>query len=136
MNRTSPVSSEVSIPTRSFGFSSVGPEVGRIVPDVARALRFASVVFPSPGGPENRTCSSGAPRGGVDRDAQVVDDLLLPDIVLERAGPERRTVDLVFERSIRLDDPRFDVVASRLGRPDDLFADGITHGAATVLRWR
>ncbi len=50
------------MPTRSLGFSSVGPEVGRIVPPVARAIKFASVVLPRPGGPENSTCSSGSPR--------------------------------------------------------------------------
>jgi hypothetical protein len=47
-----------------------------------------------------------APRRRVDRDAQVVDDLLLADVIVERARPQRRAVDFVFERRVDADDAR------------------------------
>jgi len=57
----SPLSRLVRSPARSPPFSITGPDVALIVAPIAFAMMNASVVFPSPGGPEKSICSSGSP---------------------------------------------------------------------------
>ncbi len=47
---------------RSFGFSSTGPEVWRRLTPSSAAMMWASVVLPSPGGPNSSTWSSASLR--------------------------------------------------------------------------
>ena len=54
-NRTSPSSRFVRIAARSPARSRAGPEVGRNPTPSSFATIPASVVFPSPGGPDSRT---------------------------------------------------------------------------------
>ena len=51
MKRMSPSRRFVSVPTRSPGFSSAGPDVVRMLTPISRAMSSASVVLPRPGGP-------------------------------------------------------------------------------------
>src|SRR5687767_6126645 len=62
MNRTSPFSRLVSKPASSPAFSITGPLVFFTFTPMAFAMMFASVVFPRPGGPLSRICSSTSPR--------------------------------------------------------------------------
>src|SRR5205809_1891898 len=62
MKRTSPFSRLVSKPASSPAFSITGPLVFLMLVPIAFAIMFASVVFPSPGGPLNKMCSSTSPR--------------------------------------------------------------------------
>ena len=62
MNRTSPVSNDVSKPARSPGLSSTGPLVILQETPNSFAIIFAKVVLPSPGGPCNKTWSKGSLR--------------------------------------------------------------------------
>ena len=62
MNSTSFGSRFVNKPARSPGLSSTGPDVVRIAAPISFATMFASVVFPSPGGPCNSTWSRASPR--------------------------------------------------------------------------
>jgi hypothetical protein len=62
MKRMSPSRRLVSVPTRSPGFSSAGPDVVWMFTPISRAMSSASVVLPSPGGPNNRVWSSGSRR--------------------------------------------------------------------------
>src|SRR5436190_24173930 len=62
MKSTSRVCRFESIAARSPGFSITGPAVGRMGTPSSCAITAASVVFPSPGGPYNRTWSSASPR--------------------------------------------------------------------------
>src|SRR2546429_306637 len=62
MNRISPAWSDVSMPTRSPGRSSTGPEVVRMFTPSSFAISRARVVLPSPGGPKKRAWSSGSRR--------------------------------------------------------------------------
>ena len=127
MNSTSPSSSAVRMPTRSFGFSSVGPDdraqrAAEFARDQVRQRRLAEAGRP---GEQHVLERFAAPLRGVDRDAQVLDDLLLADVVFERARAQRRAVDLIFERRIGADDrapsPRRRA-APRSFRADDLLA--------------
>src|SRR5258708_966767 len=62
MNRTSLGSRLVSSAARSPGRSSTGPEVCRRFTPISLAMMWASVVFPSPGGPNSSTWSRDSPR--------------------------------------------------------------------------
>src|ERR1043165_8566082 len=62
MKRTSPFSRLVSNPASSPAFSMTGPLVFLMFVPIAFAMMLASVVFPNPGGPLNRMCSSTSPR--------------------------------------------------------------------------
>ncbi len=62
MKRTSPGARFVRSAARSPAFSRTGPDVTRICACISRAMMCASVVFPSPGGPDRRTWSSGSCR--------------------------------------------------------------------------
>ena len=62
MKRMSPARRFVSVPTRSPGFSSAGPEVVRMLTRSSRAMSSARVVLPSPGGPKKSAWSSGSLR--------------------------------------------------------------------------
>ena len=62
MNRMSPARMLVSVPTRSPGFSSAGPDVVWMFTPISRAISSASVVLPSPGGPKSSVWSSASPR--------------------------------------------------------------------------
>src|SRR5690606_29699298 len=62
MNRTSCSWSEDRIAARSPGCWTAGPEVRRRAPWSSAAMIIASVVLPSPGGPERRTWSGAEPR--------------------------------------------------------------------------
>ena len=136
------------MPTRSFGFSSVGPEVGRSVPagragDQVRQRRLAQ---PGRTGEQHVFERFAAARGRVDRDAQVVDDLLLPDVVLEGARAQRRAVDFVFERGVGADYAWMLVrhIRRRLAETDRPFADRVAHAGVpeaacaelAEARWR
>lgn len=61
MNNTSPLSRFVRIAARSPCFSMTGPLVIWIFASISWAMTFASVVFPSPGGPTKRTWSKTSP---------------------------------------------------------------------------
>src|SRR2546422_8380222 len=61
-NRTSPSSRLVRMAARSPARSSAGPDVGRNPAPISLATIPASVVLPSPGGPESNTWSIGSPR--------------------------------------------------------------------------
>src|SRR5574341_99743 len=62
MNSTSFGSRLVRIAARSPGRSSTGPEVWRRFTPISRAMMWASVVLPRPGGPNRRTWSSASLR--------------------------------------------------------------------------
>src|SRR5688572_29772921 len=62
MKSTSRGSRLVSSAARSPGRSSTGPEVWRRFTPISRAMMCASVVLPSPGGPNSSTWSSASPR--------------------------------------------------------------------------
>ena len=62
MKRTSFVSSEVSIPAKSPGLSSTGPEVILNPTPSSFAMILLKVVLPNPGGPCRRVWSSDSPR--------------------------------------------------------------------------
>src|SRR5690349_15696683 len=62
MNSTSFGSRLVSSAARSPGRSSTGPEVWRRFTPISRAMMWASVVLPSPGGPNSSTWSSASLR--------------------------------------------------------------------------
>ncbi len=62
MNKTSFAPRFVRIAARSPGRSRTGPVVARIATPSSEATICASVVFPSPGGPENRIWSRGSSR--------------------------------------------------------------------------
>src|SRR5690625_2274744 len=62
MNRTSCSCSEERMAARSPGCWTAGPEVSRRAPSSSAAMIIASVVLPSPGGPESRTWSGAEPR--------------------------------------------------------------------------
>ena len=95
MKRMSPARRLVSVPTRSPGFSSAGPDVVRMLTRSSRAISSASVVLPSPGGPEEeRVVERLAPRErGIDGDAQVVLHLLLADELVEPLRAQRQLDD-------------------------------------------
>src|SRR5512141_223329 len=60
MKRTSPGARFVRSAARSPAFSRTGPDVTRICACISRAMMWASVVLPRPGGPDRRTWSSGS----------------------------------------------------------------------------
>src|SRR5438034_119707 len=62
MNSTSLGSKFVRMAARSPGRSRTGPEVWRRLTPISRAMMCASVVLPSPGGPNSSTWSSASPR--------------------------------------------------------------------------
>src|SRR5882762_5615083 len=62
MKSTSFASRLVRIAARSPGRSRTGPEVWRRFTPISRAMMCASVVLPSPGGPNSSTWSSASPR--------------------------------------------------------------------------
>src|SRR3954468_745408 len=62
MNNTSLGSRFVRSAARSPGRSSTGPEVWRRFTPISRAMIWASVVFPRPGGPNSSTWSSASAR--------------------------------------------------------------------------
>src|SRR6266446_5361238 len=62
MNNTSLGSRFVRMAARSPGRSRTGPEVWRRLTPISRAMMCASVVLPSPGGPNSSTWSSASPR--------------------------------------------------------------------------
>src|SRR5882724_2995216 len=62
MNSTSLGSRLVSSAARSPGRSSTGPEVCLRLTPISLAMMWASVVLPSPGGPNNSTWSRASPR--------------------------------------------------------------------------
>ena len=62
MKRMSPGFRAVSMPTRSPGRSSTGPDVTRMSTPSSRAISIASVVLPRPGGPKNSAWSRGSLR--------------------------------------------------------------------------
>src|SRR6267143_2133298 len=62
MNSTSLGSRFVRMAARSPGRSRTGPEVWRRLTPISRAMMCASVVLPSPGGPNSSTWSSASPR--------------------------------------------------------------------------
>src|SRR5581483_8966507 len=62
MKRTSRSSRLVSSAARSPALAMTGPEVERKPTPSSRAMIWASVVLPSPGGPANSTWSSASPR--------------------------------------------------------------------------
>ena len=74
--------------------SRVGPLVGLSPTPISSARMRQSVVLPSPGGPSSRMWSSGSPRclAACDEDPEVLLERLLPDELVERAGPERGLV--------------------------------------------
>ena len=61
MKSTSLGSSEVSIPAKSPGLSSTGPDVILNPTPSSLAMILLKVVFPNPGGPCSRVWSSGSP---------------------------------------------------------------------------
>ena len=61
MNKTSNSDKFVSSAAKSPAFSMAGPDVILIFEFISFDIIFASVVFPSPGGPYNKTWSSGSP---------------------------------------------------------------------------
>ena len=72
-----------------------------------------------------------AARRRIDRDAQVVDDLLLADVVGESAWTQCGTVDFVLERGVDADDARVvGTFRNVLRVADDLLAYGVAHVAA------
>src|SRR6266513_4340498 len=62
MNNTSLGCKFVRMAARSPGRSRTGPEVWRRLTPISRAMMCASVVLPSPGGPNSSTWSSASPR--------------------------------------------------------------------------
>jgi hypothetical protein len=62
MNRMSPSRWFVRMPTRSAGFSRIGPDVALKFTPISRASREPKVVLPSPGGPWKRMWSRGSRR--------------------------------------------------------------------------
>jgi hypothetical protein len=62
MNSTSFASRLVSSAARSPGRSSTGPDVWRRFTPISRAMMWASVVLPRPGGPNSRVWSSASRR--------------------------------------------------------------------------
>ena len=81
------------------------------------------------GVPRNVLQRLAAPRGGIDGDAQVVDDLLLSDVILEGSRTQGCAVDFIFERSVDPDQPFAVIRRRRIA--DDLLAH-ITHVDATA----
>ena len=72
-----------------------------------------------------------AERRRIDRDAQVIDDLFLADVVGERARTQRGTIDFVLERGVDADDARVvGTFRNVLRVADDLLAYGVAHVAA------
>jgi len=60
MNRISPSSKLLRIAAKSPLFSIAGPEVTRILAPISLAITCAKVVFPNPGAPYNKICSTGS----------------------------------------------------------------------------
>ena len=93
------------MPTRSFGFSSVGPDVGRkrpaqIVRDQCGERRLAE---PRRSVEQHVIEGFAAFVRGVDRDLEILDELRLSDIFVERSRAQRCAVNFVFERSFGID---------------------------------
>ncbi len=58
IKRISPASNSFKSATKSPAFSIAGPLVVRIFTPISLAMTIAIVVFPSPGGPYNKTWSN------------------------------------------------------------------------------
>ena len=79
--------------------SSAGPAVGTKPTPSSAATMPASDVLPRPGGPASSTWSSGSPRAQrrLDRQRELLLDLVLPDEVLEPLGAQRAVEVLLGE---------------------------------------
>ena len=88
------------MPTRSFGFSSVGPDVGRSARPRSFAIsaRQRRLAEPRRAVEQDVLERFVAAARRVDRDLEVVDDRRLADVLVERARPQRRADHFVFDR--------------------------------------
>ena len=103
MKRMSPARRLVSVPTRSPGFSSAGPEVVRMLtPQLARDQLGQRRLAESRRAEEERVIERLAARErGVDVDAQAVLHLLLPDELRQPLRAERELDDGLARRALR-----------------------------------
>src|SRR5262250_3049816 len=77
----------VRIPITSAPRSREGPAVVTMLAPSSLAMMAASVVLPSPGGPESSTWSSGSPRR-LDRDSQALHRGALPHVLVQALRAE------------------------------------------------
>ena len=103
MKRMSPARRLVSVPTRSPGFSSAGPDVVRMLtPQLARDQLGERRLAESRRAEEERVVERLAPRERrVDADAQAVLHLLLADELGQPLRPERELDDATRRRGLR-----------------------------------